>query len=130
MRPKSDVSCVESVWPLRCACAQGEDNDNGSGEAAAISLESEGEIVDDPEADLMLLLVDHKSKDKMHIKFKSRHEKEDWLELLVNAKEEMGAFLSISPLFKFKFFVFLVLLMSEFLFRSRQPSWGWRDPRT
>lgn len=68
----------------------GEDNDNGSGEAAAINLESEGEIVDDPEAELMLLLVDHKSKDKIHIKFKSRHEKEDWLELIVNAKEEMA----------------------------------------
>jgi hypothetical protein len=53
-------------------------------------MESEGEVVDDPDAELMLLLVDHKSKGKVHIKFKSRHEKEDWLELIVNAKEEMA----------------------------------------
>jgi hypothetical protein len=56
-----------------------------------INMESEGEVVDDPDAELMLLLVDHKSKGKVHIKFKSRHEKEDWLELIVNAKEEMGS---------------------------------------
>jgi len=51
--------------------------------------DNEGEVVDEPDADLMLLLVDHKTNERIHLKFKSPHEKEDWIELIQKGKEDM-----------------------------------------
>lgn len=57
--------------------------------------DNEGEVVDEPDADLMLLLVDHKTNERIHLKFKSPHEKEDWIELIQKGKEDMSRAFSL-----------------------------------